>query len=188
MSERAKATAKTPEAKKNKFASKIQKSDFNPSYSLNAPINQIMFLQRNIGNQAVQGLLHSGALQTKLKIGQPNDMYEQEADRAAEQVIKMSEHQCPECEEEQEQIQQKPLSSTIHPVIQRQIEEEEEVEVQVQKTIQRQAEPQEEEEEELIQTKVADDVQVQQQKDESVGMTKSDADPQAVSSNIQKPT
>jgi hypothetical protein len=52
---------------------------------------RIMHLQRTIGNQAVQGLFASGAIQAKLKIGQPNDVYEQEADRVAEQVMSMSE-------------------------------------------------------------------------------------------------
>ncbi len=36
-------------------------------------------------------------IQTKLKVGQPNDKYEQEADRVAEQVMRMSEPACPEC-------------------------------------------------------------------------------------------
>ncbi len=33
-----------------------------------------------------------GAVQPKLRIGQPNDIYEQEADRVAEQVMKMPEN------------------------------------------------------------------------------------------------
>jgi len=44
------------------------------------------FLQRTIGNQAVGRFI-----QTKLKIGQPNDKYEQEADRMAEIVMRMPE-------------------------------------------------------------------------------------------------
>jgi len=55
------------------------------------PTNRnVMFLQRTIGNQAVQQLYKSGYFQPKLKIGQPNDKYEQEADRVAEQVMNMS--------------------------------------------------------------------------------------------------
>jgi len=43
------------------------------------------------GNLAIQRLLDHGAVQTKLTIGQPNDKYEQEADRVAEQVMGMPE-------------------------------------------------------------------------------------------------
>ncbi len=49
----------------------------------------ILFLHRTIGNQAVQRAFKSGALQARLKIGQPNDKYEQEADRLANTVMRM---------------------------------------------------------------------------------------------------
>ncbi len=39
----------------------------------------------------VQSILHVNKIQPKLKIGQSNDKYEQEADRVAEQVMRMSE-------------------------------------------------------------------------------------------------
>ncbi len=48
-----------------------------------------MYFQRTIGNQAVQNLFKSGIIQAKLKIGQPNDTYEQEADRMADQVLRV---------------------------------------------------------------------------------------------------
>ena len=41
------------------------------------------------GNQAAQTLLHSGMLQAKLKISHPTDRYEIEADRVADQVMRM---------------------------------------------------------------------------------------------------
>ena len=51
-------------------------------------------------------------LQHKLEIGQPNDPYEKEADRVADQVMRMPEpeiqRKCGSCEQE-EKIQQKPL-------------------------------------------------------------------------------
>ena len=87
-------------------------------------------------------------IQAKLKIGQPGDKYEQEADRVANQVMRMPEPQCPECEED---VSRKPLSiqrlaqSTGHN-IQRQCTECEE-------EIQRQPIEEEEEEEELLQAK-----------------------------------
>jgi len=46
--------------------------------------NRILFLQRTIGHRAVSRLI-----QAKLKIGRPNDRYEQEADRVAQQVMRM---------------------------------------------------------------------------------------------------
>ena len=50
-------------------------------------------LQRSLGNQAVLHLLsHASPVpQTKLTISQPGDLYEQEADRVAEQVMRMPE-------------------------------------------------------------------------------------------------
>jgi hypothetical protein len=90
-------------------------------------------------------------IQPKLKIGAPNDKYEQEADRVADQVMRMPEPRavqtqtsspqiqrlCPECEEELQRqpqptpLQINPLANTITPLVQRQEEsEEEEEEVQ----------------------------------------------------------
>jgi hypothetical protein len=90
MSERAKIAAKTPETKRESSVAKTQKPDF--SQPTNSPVDRILFLQRTIGNQAVGRLLKSGVLQAKLKIGQPKDVYEQEADRVAEQVMRMTEN------------------------------------------------------------------------------------------------
>lgn len=56
-------------------------------------------LQLTSGNQAIDGLMRYnkrfdfakiGIIQPKLKISQPNDGYEQEADRVAEQVMKIA--------------------------------------------------------------------------------------------------
>ncbi len=116
MSERANVTTKTPEAKKENSASQTRKAKF--PKSIGSPFDQILFLQRTIGNQAVGRLLKSGAIQAKLTIGQPGDIYEQEADRVAEQVMRMPapdatektvisgqtqlphiQRMCPECDE-----------------------------------------------------------------------------------------
>lgn len=77
------------------------------SQSMNSPVDRILFLQRTIGNQAVQRLIKSGALQAKLRIGQPGDIYEQEADRVADHVMRMQDvseakdikiqRKCPKC-------------------------------------------------------------------------------------------
>ena len=52
-------------------------------------IDRISFCQKTIGNQAVLRLIKSGILQAKLRIGQPGDKYEQEADRVAKEVMRM---------------------------------------------------------------------------------------------------
>ena len=145
---------------------------------LNSPIEQLLYLQRTIGNQTVQALFRhqnggteinegrssdvsippnpglefskisiypprSRTIQANLKINQPGDKYEQEADRVAEQVMRMPGIEigsvslneegiqrkctacesggttCPECAEEEEKIQAKPLASQIAPLAQR---------------------------------------------------------------------
>lgn len=51
--------------------------------------NSFSLLQRTAGNQAALRLLRSGAIRTKLNIGPPGDVYEQDADRIADQVMRM---------------------------------------------------------------------------------------------------
>ncbi len=95
--------------------------------------------------------------QAKLTIGQPNDKYEQEADRVADQVMRMPEPKvqrvCSECEEELKQqpmedeeedtLQTKPLAEKFTP------------------SIQRQAEPMEEDEEKVMMSSEEEDKTVQ---------------------------
>jgi hypothetical protein len=98
----------------------------------------------------VQRLIKSGALQAKLRIGQPTDIYEQEADRVADQVMRMTESRVQrQPEEEKEPIQSKPLAEQITPLVQRQ------------------SWPEEEEEEEPIQAKLTYGTQIQRQGEES---------------------
>ena len=59
--------------------------------------NPVVHLQKSIGNHAVQKLMHANpdfnleiAIQPKLKISHSEDAYEQEADKVAEEVMKMS--------------------------------------------------------------------------------------------------
>jgi Domain of unknown function (DUF4157) len=129
MSERARIAAQKTEAKKENSVSRIKKADF--SQSINSPIDQILFLQRTIGNQAVQRLLKSGMIQAKLRIGQPGEIYEQEADRVTDEVMRMPEpslqRQAEEEEEEEALLQPKLETNAEHP-IQGQAEKEEEEE------------------------------------------------------------
>jgi len=131
LPERVAATAKAPEAKQTCPNSCKQNVGFNSSGST---ADTILQLQRTTGNQAVQRLIKSRSLQAKLRIGQPNDIYEQEADRVAEQVMRMPEPKLQrqiEENEDEEPIQTKPIVTQIIPLIQRQSENEEEKEVQI---------------------------------------------------------
>jgi len=49
--------------------------------------NDSFALQRALGNQGMQSLLESGRLQAKLRVSQPGDADERDADRAAEHVV-----------------------------------------------------------------------------------------------------
>jgi hypothetical protein len=113
-------------------------------------------LQQTVGNQYVNRMI-----QSKLKVGRPGDIYEQEADRVAEQVMSMPEPQSQrQPVEEEEQVQAKPIAEQITPLVQRQPEEEEEkkeeeqvqakpIAEQITPLIQRQPEEEEKKEEEL---------------------------------------
>jgi hypothetical protein len=52
--------------------------------------NLVLHLQRTYGNRYVQRLLNSKFVQAKLTVSQPDDEYEREADRVAQQVMSMS--------------------------------------------------------------------------------------------------
>lgn len=83
----------------------------------------------------VHHILRSSGVQTKLTVGQPNDKYEQEADRNADKVMAMPDSKFQRQsvdEEEEETLQTKPLTSHITPLIQRQEELSEEEEEPVQ--------------------------------------------------------
>ena len=92
---------------------------------MDTPLDRILFLQRTAGNQAVSRLMRSEALQAKLRIGQPGDVYEQEADRVADAVMRMPEPGVQRRAEEEELIQPKLFAEQITPLIQRQVKPEE---------------------------------------------------------------
>ena len=74
---------KEKEREKNSLHARANSSLASSLSSRNAAVD----LQRKAGNQAVLELLHSGAVQAKLRVSQPGDADEQEADRAAEQTV-----------------------------------------------------------------------------------------------------
>jgi hypothetical protein len=77
--------AKVLDTKQEKQSFKKKNSSQN-----NALIDSILQLHQNVGNQSVKKLIHAGSIQAKLMVSQPGDIYEQEADRVAEQVMRMS--------------------------------------------------------------------------------------------------
>jgi Domain of unknown function (DUF4157) len=88
VSERAnKREAKAPASKRDNAAAGIRKAE--PVRSCTSPYAQVIHLQETLGNQAVQGLFRAGIIQARLRIGQPHDIYEQEADRVADAVMRM---------------------------------------------------------------------------------------------------
>ncbi|NIM16380.1 MAG: DUF4157 domain-containing protein [Candidatus Aminicenantes bacterium] len=101
---------KNRESKKESIAGN-PKSEFFQQVSPDSLEGRILHLQRTIGNQAVTRLIQSGTIQTKLTIGTPNDIYEQEADRVAQQVMRISEPMCPKCIEEEEDFVQTKLEA-----------------------------------------------------------------------------
>jgi hypothetical protein len=96
-----------------------------------APV--LLGLQQTHGNRYVQRVV--AGIQTKLKVGQPGDIYEQEADWVADVVMRTAKpavQRQPEEEEEkeEEEIIQPKLKTDTEQSIQRQEEEEEEESVQ----------------------------------------------------------
>ena len=102
MSEMLHIHAKRSGEKKDNMLSQKKR---NVNHFTNSPVDRILYLQRTAGNQAVSRLMRSGALQAKLRIGQPGDVYEQEADRVADAVMRMLEPEVRrQAEEEEEEL------------------------------------------------------------------------------------
>ena len=93
-----------------------------------SPMSHSLHLQQ----AKVRHILRGPTSQPKLTIGVPNDKYEQEADRVADEVMRMPEprvqRQVEPEEEEEETLQAKPLAEQITPLVQRQVEPKEEEE------------------------------------------------------------
>ena len=137
MSQKATAS-KTTDSKSSNPAVSAGRTEVHSQVS---PQEQFLQLHEQFGNRAVQRMHESGVLQAKLKIGQPGDKYEHEADRVAERVMSMPEPDISR-QEDEEEVQGKPVADQITPLVQRQSEEEEEIKKQP------------EEEEEPVQTKL----------------------------------
>lgn len=113
------------------MSSMTRQTDVNNSQTLSAPLRRRSHYfaaparEQVSGNQAMQRLLRSGATKPNLIVSQPGDRYEREADRVADEVMRMSDstltgpagvhrktagdsiqRMCTECEE---QVQRQPL-------------------------------------------------------------------------------
>ncbi|MBN1875043.1 MAG: DUF4157 domain-containing protein [Anaerolineae bacterium] len=93
--------------------------------SAHVSTNPLLELHQTIGNHSF--LRHyPNVIQTKFRIGSPGDKYEREADRVAEQVMRMPEpilQRKADLEEKGKLAQAKPFEGQITPLIQRQVEE-----------------------------------------------------------------
>ncbi len=89
MSVSTKASVKTGDSKQ--VSSPSHASETNVS-SPSSAIGRIYSLQRTVGNREVERLLKSGVIQAKLKVNEPGDIYEQEADRLADQAMASPAH------------------------------------------------------------------------------------------------
>jgi len=88
MGESTRLYTKASEAKRENPSSPTERSNF--STSENSSIDQILFLQRIVGNRAVNGLLKSGVIPAKLTNGQPGGVYEREAVKVSNDIIQAS--------------------------------------------------------------------------------------------------
>jgi hypothetical protein len=88
-------------------------------------VSSVLQLQRDYGNAALQRMYAAGSLQAKLKIGQPGDKFEREADTVADRVMRMPDPAISRAEEKDETDQARPLAGGIAPLMRKQPEEEE---------------------------------------------------------------
>ena len=101
----------------------VQRQSDGPELS----VHSLAGVQSAIGNHAVQRLISSSYIQTKLQISTPGDPFEQEADRVADTVMRMPEPQPERIEENEESksLQTKPLVQRAVPLAVRDDDEEE---------------------------------------------------------------
>jgi len=98
---------------------------------------QIKYLQRTIGNQAIQRVVQRTVIQRKMTVGSVGDKYEQEADSVAKQVVgrlNNPQQDVTQRQEEEDELQMMPIAT-----VQRQ-EDEDELQMMPISTVQRQEE------------------------------------------------
>jgi hypothetical protein len=159
MGERSRTMQKRSEPKQHHGVSEVKKT--NLSSSKDVPVEQVLRLQRTIGNRAVSRLIRSGTLQANLTLGKPNDIYEKEAEQVVDRVMRMqadiptgSSIQLQPEEEGEEEVRVKTVADQITPLLQRQPEPEKK-----------------EEEEGMIQGKCSNTAGLQRQEEEPEEVT-----------------
>ncbi|MGV0025308.1 eCIS core domain-containing protein [Phormidesmis priestleyi] len=143
----------TLESHRQQSKSPVSKPPIGP----HTPAHPLLQLQRQIGNRAVTHLIQTNLIQAKLSVSQPNDAYEQEADRVANTVMRMPDPIVQRQPSEEEAIQAAPIGR-ITPLMQRQEDEKEEPVQMLQRQVEEEKEPvqmlqRQVEEEQPIQTK-----------------------------------
>ncbi|NVK64909.1 MAG: DUF4157 domain-containing protein [Flavobacteriales bacterium] len=121
-------------------------------------------IKKNEESQPHSGSFIKPTVQQKLKIGESNDKYEQEADRVADKVVNQSKGDAVQTKEGEEEVQKKPIASEVTPLVQKKGTGEEEP---VQKMTDE--EPvQKQEEEEAVQSKEEEESVQMQEEEETV--------------------
>ena len=136
------AEAVAAKSQKGKAAESEQKRSAELARQLTStgPYGAALNLQRAAGNHAVGRVLQASTIptvQTKLRISQPGDQYEQEADQVADLVVARMpvpgsgtanirtvsdtgiQRKCVTCEEDERLLRRKPLADTTIPLVQR---------------------------------------------------------------------
>lgn len=100
------------------------------SQSMDSPVEQVLHLQRAIGNQAVNRLIQFGSFQTKSKIGSPDDIFEEDANCLVGRMMSIpagsvvqKEVDCSEFEraDKKNESRARSLTKKITPLVQRQL-------------------------------------------------------------------
>ncbi|MBM3235930.1 DUF4157 domain-containing protein [Candidatus Poribacteria bacterium] len=95
-----------------KHVSLIQRTGLFHPMNESRRVQSLLRLQQQYGNRFVQRVLAQHAIQTRLQVSQPGDIYEREAERVAERVMQMPEpetqRQPAEEEEELQMVQRQP--------------------------------------------------------------------------------
>jgi hypothetical protein len=153
----------------------------------------LLELQGSIGNQALQRLIGSTYIQTKLQISTPGDPFEQEADRVADTVMRMTVPQATDKEtgeeEKEETIATKPVVQRV-PLAVREDDDEEKIatKLDLNAVVQRLCTECEEEQEqtegqsgEMVHRKPAPDDDVEEQQIQPSGARDSDTQSNEIS-------
>lgn len=111
------------------LAKKFKKTSLTGPYAHGVPLPCSSSKTSRRQRSSIRNILNANSIQTKLTIGQPNDRYEQEADRVADQVMHMPAPELKrqtEPEDEEELLQSKPVGESITSLVQRMQDPEEE--------------------------------------------------------------